>query len=195
MVVFQQPQQGDLTRNLSIVLHAAHRKARQERGKLVAQCASKGTLDSSMFISAIVESVEAIHARAVEQAMNVVNEFAGPLNVPVDQVTTWARPHLENISNTLVGMMMPQGGGGGNVMASHFAAARTQYQAVFQQRVDTALRDFEVGFIGGKSVWQTATEKKTAELLQVKPTLWGMGIDLKEFARRVPSWWRRLTRR
>jgi hypothetical protein len=193
MVVFQQPHQGDLARNLSVVLHAAHRKAREERGKLVAQHANLGTLDSSMFISAIVGCVERIHAEAVVQAMNVVNEFAGPLNVPVDQITNWARPHFENISSTLLGVMMPQGEA--SMMVSHFTTARSQHQAIFQQRVDIALRDFEVGFIAGKSVRPITTEKKTAELLQVKPTLWGMGIDLKEFFRRVPGWWRRVTRR
>lgn len=32
--------------------------------------------------------------------------------------------------------------------------------------------------------------KPTADLLTLKPTIWGMGIDLKELARRVRDWWK-----
>jgi len=34
-------------------------------------------------------------------------------------------------------------------------------------------------------------ENKHSELLTLKPTLWGMGIDLKEAGRRLWSWWKK----
>jgi hypothetical protein len=34
-----------------------------------------------------------------------------------------------------------------------------------------------------------ASEQKPSEILTLKPTLWGIGIDLKEVGRRARQWW------
>jgi hypothetical protein len=36
-----------------------------------------------------------------------------------------------------------------------------------------------------------AAAKASADLLTLKPALWGMSIDLKELARRIRDWWKR----
>lgn len=177
MVVYRQPSREDLARNLSAVHHSAHHKARKEKGRLVTTHAARGILDSSMFVSAVVEYVDSVHAESVTRAMNVVNEFAGPLDAPAGEIGGWARPHLENISNTLLGLMMPQGQQ--SVTGRHFAESRDRYRAVFQQRVDNALRGFEVGFIGGRSI-RPAASRSIPDLLQLRPGIWGMSLDLKE---------------
>ena len=38
-----------------------------------------------------------------------------------------------------------------------------------------------------------SSAKPAADLLTLKPTIWGMGIDLKELARRVWTWWKKPT--
>lgn len=55
----------------------------------------------------------------------------------------WARPHLENLSNAVLGGIPPNG-----FPDDHQRITR-QYQAVFQQRVDGTLREVEIGFVRG----------------------------------------------
>jgi hypothetical protein len=92
--MYDRPTKGDLDRNLSAVLHAAHHKARREKARLAATYASRGTLDSSMFVSAVVECVDKSHVESIQQAMDVLREFGGRMNVPAREIATWAKPHL-----------------------------------------------------------------------------------------------------
>src|SRR5205823_1187469 len=64
---------------------------------------------------------------------------------------------------------------------------RGQYTHVFRQRLDGALRDIQIGFIGGRKIATAAavavpaTEPATptlSDVLSLKPALWGMSIDL-----------------
>jgi hypothetical protein len=84
-------------------------------------------------------------------------------------MTSWARPHLENLGNTLLGEIPPNG-----FPADHQRIV-AQYRAAFQQRLDGVLRDVEIGFLKGagfaraeqvesKEEWITAV--KAARLLK-----------------------------
>lgn len=151
MVDYRQPSRQDLERNLSAALHSAHQRASDERTKLVFSYNSKGTLDSTMFVSAVEHCIDGIHVEAVTEAMNVLNEFSSRLDAPSSEIASWAEPHLGSVTDALVGLMMPQGQ---QSVARYFSAAREHYRPLFNQRVDKALRDFEVGFINGRSIRQ-----------------------------------------
>jgi hypothetical protein len=68
--------------------------------------------------------------------------------------------------------------------------ALRQYRAVFQQRLDGALRDAEIGFVRGVGFSATtpAASQPPKEIVSLKPRWLGMSVDLKEAARWI---WKR----
>jgi hypothetical protein len=82
---------------------------------------------------------------------------------PPAEITGWARPHLENLGNTLLGSIPPNG------FPHDHQRIVGQYRAVFKQRLEGVLRDVEIGFLKGagfaraeqvesKEDWITAAE-------------------------------------
>jgi hypothetical protein len=184
MSMYELPTKGDLDRNLSMIMHSAHRKARAERGRLTSEFAARGMVLSTSLIGAVIGSLNEIHAESIEQAMQVLRDFVERMQIAPTQITSWARPHLENLGNTVLGQLPPAG------FPAEQQRVRAQYALVFQQRLDGALRDIEIGFIGGASVTVPESMRPAPsapspkELLSLKPALWGFSIDLKELWRR-----------
>ncbi|WP_316228551.1 hypothetical protein [Bradyrhizobium sp. SZCCHNR2023] len=182
--MFEPPTKGDLDRNLSVIMHDAHHLAMAVRGRIVSEAAAQGALNSRVPFT-IGNAIDGIHRDAIEQAMVVVRTFMDRMQLPPKEITSWARPHLENLGNTVLSAIHPAGYPG-----EHQQALR-QYGALFQQRLDGALRDAEIGFVGGAGfaqVRQSATLAATSqpkEVLSLKPGWFGMSIDLKELWRRV----------
>ena len=80
--MYEFPTKADLDRNLSIILHAAHHKARAECARLKSDFAARGmSLKSTSLIGVVVGSVDTIHKEAVPQAMRVVLDFAERMQV------------------------------------------------------------------------------------------------------------------
>jgi hypothetical protein len=179
MPKYELPAKGDLDRNLSMIMHAAHHKARAERARLTSEFAARGMSLSTSLIGAVIGGLNKIHAEAIDEAMHVIHDFARRMQVPPKQITPWARPHLENLGNTVLGQLPPAG------FPAEHQRVRGQYMLVFQQRLDGALRDIEIGFINGSSV---APALPSREVLSIRPGLWGFNIDLKEVWRRARQW-------
>jgi hypothetical protein len=179
MTDYEQPAKGDLDRNLSVIMHAAHRKATAERGRIISEAATQGMVQSTRVTVTAAAALDKIHAEAIDQAMPVVCAFADRMQVKPKQITQWARPHLENLGNSVLGQLPPAG------FPAEHQRVRAQYALVFQQRLDGALRDFEIGFIKGASVARAAPADPPRDLLSFKPGLWGINIDLKELWRRA----------
>jgi hypothetical protein len=164
-------------------MHDAHHRAMAARGRIVSE-AAQGGLNSRVPFT-IANAIDGIHRDAVEQAMVVVRNFMGRMQSPPKKITGWARPHLENLGNTVLSGIHPAGYPG-----EHQQAVR-QYSAMFQQRLDGALRDAEIGFVRGAGFAQAeesaalVTAPPPKEVLSLKPTWLGMSIDLKELWRRV----------
>ena len=55
------------------------------------------------------------------------------------EVVDWARPHLENMNNSILGVVPPNG------FPQDHQRLMNQYRAVFQQRIDIMLRNAEIG--------------------------------------------------
>jgi hypothetical protein len=163
MSMYEPPTKGDLDRNLSIIMHSARQKAHAEQVRLTSEFASRGIGLSTSLIGSVVGSLDKIHADAMVEAMRVVRDFAEPMRESPSQLTAWARPHLENLGNTVLAELPPAG------FPVEQQRVRAQYQAIFQQRLDGALRDVEIGFVKGagfaraekvesNEVWITAAE-------------------------------------
>ncbi|MET3905879.1 hypothetical protein ABID59_000200 [Bradyrhizobium sp. S3.3.6] len=179
--MYEPPTKADLDRNLSFIMHDARKRAMAERDRIISEAAAQGGLNSRVPIT-IAAVVDPIHRDAIVEAVRVIRDFVERLEMPPKEVTGWARPHLENLGNVVLSAIHPA-----RYPGEHQQAVR-QYQAVFQQRLDGALRDVEIGFIKGAG-FSAKTAAQPRELVSLKPTWLGMSIDLKEMGRRFRSRW------
>jgi hypothetical protein len=141
--MFERPTKNDLDRSLSSLMH-------EHRQKLIAECnhiksgaAKAGTLLGTSVIVMAVTAADELHKDAMTQANAILLDFIERMERPAAEVVSWARPHLENLGNSLLGVVPPN-----NFPQDHQRLTH-QYRAVFQQRLDGALRDVEIGFAKG----------------------------------------------
>jgi hypothetical protein len=195
--MYESPTKSDLDRNLSTILHDAHQKARAEAARLMSEFESRGMGLSSSLIGTTVGVLDDIHKDALKRAAPILRDFAERMQVAPSEIANIARPHLENMGNSVLGLLPSIGAAD---IANFHQQIRNRYQLVFQQRLNGALRDFEIGFSGGRSFVSKDTDDRSAlapskdtqaEMLILKPTISGMGIDLKEAARRLKKLWQR----
>ncbi len=161
--MYEQPTKGDLDRNLSTIFHSAHQKARAERGRLTSEFAARGMATSTSLIGAMIGVLDTIHKDAIGQAMPLLRDFAERMQIPAIEITALARPHLENLGSSVLGQLPPAG------FPEEHQRIRAQYTAVFQQRLDGALRDFEIGFISGRNI---GVQAKGDDSIAPPPSTW-----------------------
>jgi hypothetical protein len=185
--MYERPTKGDLDRQLSNIMHHARRKAEKERSRLSTEFAAKGRGRSAALVGAVVSSLNDIHKEAVQQAMHIVHDIAERMDVPIKQITPWARPHLENIGNAVLAELL-------RAASPDQRRIHAQYTLVFQQRLDGALRDIEVGFIGGSRISPTTSKnaEQPKEAFFFRPSFMGTGFDGIEVLKRLWRWWKRL---
>jgi predicted nucleotide-binding protein len=162
-LIFQLPIKGDLDRVLSNLMHDARHKLMAESNRIMGEAAKAGALQSNRVIATVVAFANQLHEAAMKEAASILFNFIQRMRVPPSEITGWARPHLQNLGNSLLGLIPPNG-----FPADHQRIS-AQYSAVFQQRLDGTLRDVEIGFIKGagftraeqlenRQEWVTASE-------------------------------------
>jgi hypothetical protein len=150
-VTFEKPIKGDLDRALSQLMHDARKALALEGNRIKSDATKAGALQSSRVIIMIAEAAEAQHKEAMKQATSILLDFSGRMGLPLAEITGWARPHLENLGNVLLGGIPPNG-----FPADH-QRIRAQYDARFRQRLDGVLRDVEIGYLKGTGFAQLTT--------------------------------------
>jgi hypothetical protein len=112
----------------------------------------------------------------------MVSDFVERLQVAPKQIIAWARYPLGN-SGLMLLTQIPQAG-----FRTEHERVSAQCRLVFQQRLDGALLDIEIGFIGGRALTPMAVGRPAVssqkQLVTLKPGLWGFSIDLRELANR-----------
>jgi hypothetical protein len=167
--MYEHPTQGDLGRLLSAIMHSAHHKARAEHVRLTSEFTARGMGLSTSLIGSVIGALDKIHVESITEAKRILLDFVERMQSPPGQITATARPHLENLGNTLLAQLPAAG------FPAEQQRVRAQYALVFQQRLDGALRDVEIGFVQGagfaraekvesKVVWISAAE--AVELLK-----------------------------
>jgi len=164
-IVYELPTKGDLDRNLSTTMHSARQQAHAECVRLTSEFASRGMGLSTSLIGAVVGSLDKIHVDAIGEAMRVVHAFAERMQESPNQLTAWARPHLENLGNAVLSTLPVAG------FPVEHQRVRAQYQAVFQQRLDGGLRDVEIGFVKGAGFAQTVKMESKEEWISAAAAL------------------------
>lgn len=163
-LMFATPTKADLDRNLSSILHDAHQKARAEKIRLTSEFAGRGLVSSGALISTVAGVLDGLHKEALERASPMLRDFADRMQITLAQIAVIARPHLQNMGNSVLGELPPAG-----LPAVHQQICR-KYQAIFDQRLERTLRDFEIGFSGGRSqVRPPVTPPTQASVLDQSP--------------------------
>jgi hypothetical protein len=112
----------------------------------------------------------------MKDAVPLLLDFIGRLQETPAEVMSWARPHLDNLGNSLLGVIPPNG------FPTDHKRVVAQYQAVFQQRL--VLRDAELGFVKGAGFARTDQVESTEEWLSAAEALQLLKPRLGEYEAR-----------
>jgi Predicted pPIWI-associating nuclease len=136
---FELPIKGDLDRVLSRLMHDARHKLMIEMNRIMAEAAAGG-LHSNRTIFVAANLANQIHDASLRRAAPVLHQFIERLTLPPAQITQWARRHLENLGNSLLGLIKPNG------FPKDHQRTVSQYRLIFNQRLDGMLREIDIGF-------------------------------------------------
>lgn len=143
MTLFEPLAKRDIDRILSAYLHEARHKLVDEQARVVADVAAQGALQSNRVILVAIDAADKIHIATIKEVLPMLRDFVERMAIEPTIIVEWARPHLQNLNNSLLGVIKPNG----------FPADRErlvrQYGAVFQQRTEGLLRDLEIGYVRG----------------------------------------------
>lgn len=131
--MFERPTKGDLDRSLSLLMHEAHRKVLDECNRIKADAIKAGALQSNRVIIIVATAADAIHNDAMAQAKPILLDFIERMQLSPTEITGWARPQLENLGNSVLSGIPPNGFPADQQRTVH------QYRTVFQQRLDGVL--------------------------------------------------------
>jgi hypothetical protein len=167
----------DFQRNLDTIIHRGEREARAEAARLRSEFAAKGMGQSGPLISEVIKRADQIHADTLKCAMDLIVEFSRDSS-PIAGLGTTTRQRFESFSVMLVGTVPPAG------RPDVAQQIRHQYAAVFQQRLEGALRDIEIGFVDGRRLQHVIPDAGApatlGDVVILRPTFMGMGIDLQK---------------
>jgi hypothetical protein len=62
---------------------------------------------SNRFVVTAVKAADDLHKDAMTQANGILLDFIERMERPPAEVVGWARPHLENLGNSLLGVVPP----------------------------------------------------------------------------------------
>lgn len=141
--MFEQPAKKDVDYALSMLIHAARRQVADEKNRITSEAIKHGALQSNRVIVIIADAADKIHTASLTQARQILIDFAQRMERPASEITTWARPHLENLGNVILAGIPPNG------FPNDHQRITRQYQAAFQQRVGGTLREVEIGYVSG----------------------------------------------
>jgi hypothetical protein len=145
--MYQSPTTNDFQRNLTDILTRTREAAALDDQRIRAEHASRGHGLSGTVIIAVAQHFDELHAAAIDKAMRLINGFAIRGLKPIELGNS-ARPILETFSEELVARMVFPG----NAALNSVEQVRNGYRGKFKTRLDGALRDIEIGFIGGQSM-------------------------------------------
>ena len=136
-MTFSTPQKGDLDRKLSELMH--------ELRDQLAQGSTQRPWQHGRVVVEHFARADGVQKEAMGRAKLLVATFIQRTGRPAFEVVEWARPHLENLNRSLIGVI-PRGG-----VPQEYQQQAQQFGASFSQRLDSLLRDIEIGFetVGG----------------------------------------------
>jgi hypothetical protein len=129
-VSFEPPSKADLARILSSLMHETRHRLMDESNRIKSEAIKVGAQHGNRLIITVAKAADMFHQGAMTRAAPILLAFIERMGVPPTEITGTARPHLENLGNSLLGLIPPNG-----FPADH-QRIRGQYQAVgrFERR-------------------------------------------------------------
>ena len=145
--MYQVPTRADFDRKLRALIQDARTTSEQETNRIGAELAARGLgASSGPVISTIADRFDEIHSETLDRAVHLIHDFTNRMELPATEIASWARPLLGNLAGSLLlgipAMDRPD----------LQQRVQSQYSLKFAQRLDDALRDIEIGFIGDRSM-------------------------------------------
>jgi hypothetical protein len=171
---YQTPTVFDFQRNLDSIIHSGEQEVGKARSRILSEMAAKGLARSGATISQFIQNADEVHKGIIERSMNQIDEFSkAPSQLSREALAEMARPRLESLAIMLSNVPTA----GSPPVAQQ---VRTQYAAVFQQRLDGALKDIEIGFINGRRITALSEEGPVTlgDAVILRPTFMGMSVDI-----------------
>jgi hypothetical protein len=147
--VYQTPTTTDFQRNLADILRRTREEAHSDEQRVRVEHAARGLSQSGPLLDALAERFDELHAEAVESTMHLIRDFVARMQFPPKELTDSARPILETIAAELVAQVPFLGHESLN-RATEQTRARCRHK--FMARLEGALRDIEIGFVGGQNM-------------------------------------------
>ena len=160
--MYDTPTIGDLNRKLLDLIHESERRAEIDQGRFESEGRKHGLGKSTTVVLQTIQAFDTIHRETIERAAPMIGDFVKRIGTPARDVVNVAKPFLEQFGTALL-MALPNSG-------KDDLKERTQgqYSMVFQQRLDGALRDLEIGFVGDRSMagQENNAQQQAARLLR-----------------------------
>jgi hypothetical protein len=147
--MYQTPTANDFQRNLAAILQRVRDQAHGEIGRIRAEYAARGLGQSGPLIGAVAERFNQLHGETVEAAMDLIRQYVSRTRLSPVELSASARPILETLSAELDARIPVLAGDALNRATEQ---TRARYRPIFARRIDDAIRDIEIGFIGGRDV-------------------------------------------
>jgi hypothetical protein len=191
------PQKSDFQRNISSITQKSEAAAHAERLRIISDAIVKGAAQSNRIIIAVIIPFEKLYSKTVEDVMQLIRDFVERTSLNATELREIARVEVESFADRLLSQL-PDGG-----FPHDAARIRGEYREKFRQHLEGALRDIQIGFIGGRKITTAtatnadaeATTAKLSDAVILKPTVWGMGIDLPKAWKWAQDKWRGTRRR
>jgi hypothetical protein len=193
--MYQRPTIFDFQRNLDTLIHSGEHQARAAASHVKADHAARGLADSTTVITMAIGRFDEIHRDILQRAMQLIEDFSSRNSqLSPGVLAGTARDRLDGFGTFLLATVPPTS------FTQEGQRFRGQYTHVFGQRLDGALQDIQIGFIGGRKITtasatqppasETTTATKLADAVTLKPTFMGMGVDLLKAWNWVRDKWR-----
>ena len=153
--MFERPEKKDVDYALSMLMHEARRQIAECKTKIQSEATKHGLSQNSRALVMTFDAADKIHTASMIQAKQILVDFVPRIGRPASEIIAWVKPHLENLSNTVLRQIHHSG------FPQDYQRLIDQYRMAFSQRVEGTLRETEIGYIRGTGFSaDTATAKQ-----------------------------------
>jgi hypothetical protein len=175
--LYENPTVEDFDRALHILAADKLELMLRARIEVQSDCIlNAGGLSHSRYPLTTADRYDHLSRAFIAEAVERAAAYVGKLGTP-KEVADWLRPHAERLKDRAMEEIPKE--------MNMQAQLQAKYRAAFTTRLDAALRDLEIGIVNGRTMAPAApSTPKSTDIVQLKPGLWGVNIDLLELWRR-----------
>jgi hypothetical protein len=164
--MFRTGEKADFERMLDDILGRAKTAAVCTAAQVEAESSARGTLMSSGTPIVMEQRITPIHEAALADAMRLLVQFSERTGISISELSEAAKPKLVAFTSDVTQRM------GTAASRMNLTQLHTQARGCFDQRVDYALKDVEIGFIQGRSAIVTENSMSQTKALRLLKALY-----------------------